>query len=210
MPAPCHPCRGRGSALGCTRAQRDWSMESFAELWQRSDCETTSSTLYLGCSKICVCHILTSFLEIQGQKGGKLAEFYAPGFLFKKNSAAISLMFDVLPNSTRQRPACSEIAKPGTCAIWCDSLTAVGIQGHMRLPFPLEHCNYLGHKGVCKEKKLTHYTYKLYSQVLRWLIKLLVHNSSSCGIIFHKWDTPTNRCVIEYISRKSNGDNSGN
>lgn len=143
--------------------------------------------------------------------GWKSGRIFCLKFLFQEQSRHyFTKMFNILPNSMRRRTAHPELANPGTCAIWCDMLTAVGIQGHMQLPFPLEHCNYCGHKGVSKEKKLTHYTYKLYSQVPKWLIKLSVNNSSSCGIIFHKWNTPTNRRVIEYIYWKSTGDNSGN
>lgn len=163
QPLPIPP-EEEGSTLGCTRVQRDWSAESLAELRQRSDCETTTPTLYLGCSKIHLLGILTSFLEIRGQEGGKLAEVLAPGFLFKNNPAAISLRGSMFYQTARGREYLprSEVANLGTCAIWCDPLAAVGIQGHMRLPLPLERCNYWGHKGVSKEKKIN----SLYLQII--------------------------------------------
>lgn len=118
QPLPTPP-EEEGSTLGCTRIQRDWSTESLAELRQRNDCETAMPTLYLGCSKIHLSGILTSFLEIRGQEGGKLAEVLAPGFLFKNNPAAISLRGSKFYQTARGREYLprSEIANLGTCAI---------------------------------------------------------------------------------------------
>lgn len=104
------------------------------------------------------------FLGDPQSKRWKTGRVFGLRFAFQELSRCYLMkMFRVLPNSKRQRPALSELANLGTCAIWCDLMTTVRIQGHMRLPFLLKYCNYWGHKAVSKEKKLIHYTCKLFT-----------------------------------------------